>query len=45
MEEEKCDVKFKAISKLENVLDAIVANNLSHKKIADFFLMKCNNII
>jgi hypothetical protein len=32
MDEKECDTIFNAISKLDNVMDQIVANNLTQKK-------------
>jgi hypothetical protein len=32
MNEKRCDTIFNAISKLDNVIDQIVANNLTQKK-------------
>lgn len=37
MDEKRCDTVFNSISKLDNAMDQIVANNFSQKKITDFF--------
>lgn len=37
MDEEKCNIIFKAINTLDNSMDQIVAINVSQKQITDFF--------